>query len=102
MQASLRHFVCRLIPPRPTFIADMNEAERSVMAQHVQHWREQLDAGRAIAFGPVADPSGSWGLGLACVEDDAVLTEMLARDPAILANIGMRYEVLPMPMAVTR
>ena len=83
-------------------MADMTDAERSVMNQHVQYWKAQLDAGRAIAFGPVADPKGSWGLALAAVESEDILHDVLAGDPAIAANIGMRYEVLSMPMAITR
>lgn len=83
-------------------MADMTEAERSVMSQHVQYWKAQLEASRAIAFGPVADPRGPWGLALATVESEVILQDMLAKDPAILADIGMHYDVLAMPMAITR
>src|SRR3712207_8444935 len=32
------HFTYRLIPPRPTFAADMTEAEQAVMADHTDYW----------------------------------------------------------------
>jgi len=30
-----RYFLCRLIPPRPTFAADMTSEEAQVMGRHV-------------------------------------------------------------------
>ena len=53
-----------------------------------------------MAFGPVADPKGGWGLGVLRVSDEAELRALEAADPAIRANIGMRYEALPMPVGV--
>jgi hypothetical protein len=70
-------FFCRLIPPRASFMVDMTPAEREVMQQHAAYWRVLLAEGKAIAFGPVADPKGAWGL-------------------------GMRYESLPMPAVVSK
>lgn len=56
----MSHFLYRLIPPRPTFDQDMNEAEATIMGQHVDYWRKQTQRGTAIVFGPVADPAGAW------------------------------------------
>ena len=97
----MSHFVYKLIPPRPTFAVDMTEAERAVMAQHATYWHEQLAAGRVVAFGPVSDPAGVWGLGVIEVDthDDAVT---LAReDPAIASRLAT-YEVHPMAAVVRR
>jgi uncharacterized protein YndB with AHSA1/START domain len=89
-------FLCRLLPPRPTFALDMSDAERKIMLEHGVYWRELLAKGQVIAFGPVLDPNGPWGLGLACVRDQAELETMQQNDPAILAQIGLRYESFPM------
>ena len=94
------HFLCRLIGPRPSFPADMSKAEAEVMQKHAAYWRELLAQGKAIAFGPVADPKGPWGLGLVAVRDEQELRELQARDPALA--LGMRYENLPMLALVSK
>ena len=90
-------FLIRLIPPRPTFAQDMSEHEREVMGRHAAHWRGLLDRGTAVAFGPVLDPAGSWGLGLLdlAVQDEAV--KVAASDPAVLSGV-CTYELLPMQL----
>src|ERR1700674_1412576 len=62
-------FLFRLNSPRPTFAQDMTDTERAAMLKHVAYWRELLDEGTAIVFGPVADPKGTWGVGIVRVED---------------------------------
>jgi len=94
------YFLCKLIPPRPTFPADMSAAEKQAMQKHVAYWMTHLERGKLIAFGPVADPAGAWGLALLCVDDEAELEALLADDPAIRAGVGMRYERLAMPRLV--
>lgn len=98
--ATPRYFMCKLLPPRPSFMLDMSAQERAVMGAHGQYWREQLAQGRVVVFGPVADPSGGWGLGVVSVPDEAALQALQAGDPAIKADIGLRYETLPMLTAV--
>jgi hypothetical protein len=92
----------RLIPPRPTFIQDMTEQERNMMGEHVAYWTRLLADGVAIAFGPVADPKGPWGVGLVEVTGAESLAAIETGDPAILAGAGFRYEVLPMLRATVR
>ena len=65
------HFVYKLVPPRPTFASDMDETEAALMSKHAAYWRDQLDHGTVIVFGPVMDPAGVWGLGVLETEDDA-------------------------------
>jgi uncharacterized protein YciI len=90
-------FLFRLIPPRPTFAQDMTAQEREVMGRHAAHWRELLDRGTAVAFGPVLDPDGAWGLGLldVAVQDDA--SEIANSDPAVQSGV-CTYELLPMQL----
>ncbi len=97
---ALRYFVCRLLPPRPTFAMDMNAEEAEIMGRHVRHWKGLLDEGAAVVFGPVGDPQGPWGLGVVRAASEEKLHAMRDADPAILSNRGFRYEILPMMRAV--
>jgi uncharacterized protein YndB with AHSA1/START domain len=90
-----RTFLCRLIPPRPTFMQDMTSDERAIMQAHGQYWHRKLAEGVAIAFGPVADPAGGWGLGIVEARDDAELQAFQSADSAIVSGRGFRYESLP-------
>lgn len=89
-------FLCRLLPPRPSFAMDMNDAERAVMQEHVGYWMQHMQAGNVIAFGPVGDPQGPWGLGLVRAKDKAEIEAFGAADPAVKSGRGFRYELIPM------
>ena len=54
-------FLCRLLPPRPTFVQDMTPEEGQVMQAHAAYWQALLAQGIAIVFGPVLDPKGPGG-----------------------------------------
>jgi glutathione S-transferase len=95
-------FVLRLVPPRATFMQDMAAEERAVMMEHVAYWRKLLEAGTAIAYGPVMDPNGGYGIGIVEVAANDDVKRLEAGDPAILSGRGFRYEVLPMARLVTR
>ena len=84
--------------PRPTFQSDITAEERKAMEQHVQYWTGHAKAGRAVAFGPVADPTGVYGILIANVQDEGELMRLLAQDPA---RAILKYTHFPMPRAVT-
>jgi YCII-related domain-containing protein len=94
------YFFCRLLPPRPTFAMDMTPTESEAMKKHVACWSDLLAKRKVVAFGPVGDPEGPWGLGIVDVRDEAALRQLQENDPAILARIGLRYEAYPMPRVV--
>jgi hypothetical protein len=94
------HFLFRLLPPRASFMMDMTAEERTLMQLHSVYWRGQLATGKVIAFGPVADPAGGWGVGIMRVNEVVEANTLTAGDPVILADKGFKYEVLPMPNAV--
>ncbi len=94
-------FVYRLIAPRPTFSVDMSEDERTTLTEHGRYWQQLMDEGKALAFGPVHDPAGSYGLGLLIAGDLAEAQALRDADPAILAPHGLRAEIAPMPRLVT-
>jgi uncharacterized protein YndB with AHSA1/START domain len=95
-----RYFLVRLLAPRPTFMLDMTDEERAVMGEHVGYWGRKMADGVALAFGPVADPKGAWGLGLLRASDEAAIAAFEAADPAVASGRGFRYEVLPMPQLI--
>jgi uncharacterized protein YciI len=64
-------FFLRLIPPRPSFPSDMTESEAAVMKLHVNYWQNLLDRGAVVAFGPIFEPAGPWGLGIIQAEGEA-------------------------------
>jgi len=95
-------FLLRLIPPRPTFAQDMTDDERRVMAEHVVYWQGHTNANEVIAYGPVADPKGGWGVAIVEVEGDARVKKLTDEDPVMVQKLGARYEILPMPRVVLR
>jgi len=90
------HFLCKLMPPRKTFIADMTAKERDAMLGHQDYWRPRVDAGVVIAMGPVGDPDGVWGVAIIDAPSLEELQAWQARDPAILAAVGLAYVNFPM------
>ena len=95
------HFLYKLVPPRPTFFADQTEQEQKVMADHVAYWSQLLSAGTAVAFGPVLDPAGVFGVAVVEADGDAELARIAAGDPVVQAGIGT-IETYPMPGAIVR
>ena len=98
----MKYFFCKLTPPRPTFMIDMTDAERQVMRQHVAYWSDLAAKGTAILFGPVADPSGGYGIGVVEAADEAAVRELSVNDPVMKANAGFSYAIHLMPQAVLR
>lgn len=90
----------KLMAPRPSFAFDMTPDEGEIMKAHSGYWRQKLASGEVIAFGPVNDPSGPFGLGVIRAGASA-LKEFQDNDPAILSNRGFRYETYPMLSLVT-
>jgi uncharacterized protein YciI len=72
------------------------------MTEHVAYWSELAREGTALAFGPVSDPSGPYGIGIILVEDLVAAESLRDRDPAVISPYGFRTEIAPMPSLVTR
>ena len=98
----MSHFLCRLRPPRSTFLSDMTADEALVMRRHREYWTPRVEIGVVIAMGPVADPAGAYGVAIIEVPSEAALDAMLASDPAILSKAGFSYEVFRMPAIAVR
>ncbi|MGO4871332.1 MAG: YciI family protein [Roseiarcus sp.] len=93
----MAYFLCRLSPPRKSFLADMAPDERELMGAHQDYWRALADEGAAIAVGPVADPAGAWEVAILEAGSADAARALQARDPVIAANCGFHYETYLMP-----
>ena len=98
----MKHYLYKLIPPRADFARTMTPEEMAVMQSHVGYWTNQMKLGNAIAFGPVSDPIGDYGIGIVQLADDKDPVTLRDGDPAMKANIGFRTEIFPMPMLVAK
>ena len=96
------HYLCKLKPPRPTFLADITPEEAMVMRSHREYWMPYVEIGVVIAMGPVADPAGAYGVAIIEAPSLAALETMQASDPAIVAQRGFVYENFLMPTIAVR
>ena len=98
----MKAFYCKLHAPRPDFAQTMTPAEMKLMQEHGAYLRGFAAKRFAVAFGPVADPKGAFGVGLWEVPDDVDVAAICAEDPVVKSGVGFRYEIHPMPALVTR
>ncbi len=95
----MKYYFCKLHAPRPTFAQTMTPAEGKLMAEHGAYLRTFPGA---VAFGPVADPAGFYGVGIWELPDEADIKAICDGDPTIKSGLGFRYEIHPMPQVVIR
>lgn len=88
-------FFLKLIPPRPSFAADMTPEERDLMQQHVIHIRPHFESGAVLAYGPVLAPEGAFGMAILNVPDLSAAQKILETDPSVVAGLN-RFEIYPM------
>ena len=93
----MKTYFCKLLPPRPTFLQDMSEAEMKLMQDHGSYWRDLMERGLVVTFGVVADPAGAYGIGIVEVESEADTDRLTNNDPTIRSGRGFRFAVHPMP-----
>jgi hypothetical protein len=96
----MKYYFFKLVPPRSTFPGDITPAEAQLMQEHSTYWKSHMSQGNVVAFGPVFDPKGPFGIGIIRLEEGEHASNMCANDPTILANVGFAYEVYPMPNVV--
>ena len=78
-----KYFFLRLNPVRADFTQTMTDAERAIMHQHAAYWRAFMEQGKIVVFGPVFDPGGAFGIGVARVDEEEEVKEFIAGDPAL-------------------
>ena len=91
----MAYVLCKLIPPRPTFLADMSEEERAAMLAPQVYWLPQLIAGLVLAMGPVSVPAGSYGVLIVNVPSLKMLEDWQTMDP--VSGLRFVYENYQMP-----
>jgi len=96
-----QHFFFRLIPPRGSFAEDMTEAERALMSEHAEYLRGYFEQGVVLAYGPVFDPAGLYGMGIFAVDDEAEAERIAQGDPTIRAGLHT-YSLSPMYLSGSR
>jgi hypothetical protein len=96
------YFLFKLIPPRRTFALDMTEAEGAIMHRHFAYWSRLIAERKAVAYGPVMDPNGLFGIGVLESENRIAALSLAIADPAIAAKAGFAFEVHQIPDALVR
>jgi uncharacterized protein YciI len=91
-------YLCRLNPPRASFGADMTPDEMALMGEHAAHWRGSALWPRVLAFGPVADPRGFFGVAVVDAADEDAVRAVTDGDPVVVKGNGFAYDILAMPM----
>jgi uncharacterized protein len=81
-------YACELIPPRPTFMEDMSDEERAVLARHTAYWERAIERGQAVVYGPVFGPRGAWGLGVFRADDARAARAFVDADPAVSSGMA--------------
>ena len=56
------------------------------MGRHAAYWQPFIDSGQMVAFGPVLDGTGSWGLGVMEAEDEEELRAFAVGDPVVVSG----------------
>jgi hypothetical protein len=80
----------------------MTADEGAIMQEHFGYWEGLIKGRQAVAYGPVMDPKGTYGIAVVEVEDEAAANAIAASDPAITSNAGFSFELHQMPDAIVR
>ncbi|MGG6547707.1 UNVERIFIED_CONTAM: YciI family protein, partial [Prevotella sp. 15_C9] len=75
----------------------MSIEEAALMKQHFAYWATLLQAGTAVAYGPVEDPKGSWGVAIVRAPDISAARALTDQDPVVRSGRGFRYDIFAMP-----
>ena len=81
---------------------DMSEAEGAIMQAHFGYWSGLMAKRKAVAYGPVLDPHGTYGIAVVEVPDEATARGIAADDPAIRSTAGFGFELHPMGDSIVR
>jgi uncharacterized protein len=94
-------FAYKFVSYKPDLPLSMTEHEAAVMREHVGYWRDLLDKGIAVAFGPVLDPARAWGIAIVESDSEDEVRALRAGDPVIREDLGT-IEIYEMPGAFVR
>jgi uncharacterized protein len=100
MESEIKHFLVKLIPPRPDFAITMTDEEREIMREHSVFWKDLLEQRICIVYGPVFEPEITYGIGIVGFKNEATAHKILIKDPSVMKGLN-RIEMFQM-MAVTK
>jgi len=99
----MNYFLCTLIPPRKSLRRGISQVDRDCMKKHADYWWDLFDKGRVVAFGPVDDPNGSFGLvilRLPDVGEPMKVARLICKNDPVHDEIGFTYQISVMPAVV--
>jgi uncharacterized protein YciI len=96
-----RHFLYKLIAPRPTFHLDMNDAEKEAMGRHMGYWAALTEKRTSVVYGPVFDPNGVYGMAVVELNENEDANDIGSNDPAVSSGI-CTFELIPMQVGMMR
>jgi len=71
------------------------------MTAHIAYWTKLAAGGRVLAFGPVEDGEGAYGLAVVVASDRSEAEQLRDGDPAVSSPHGFTTELASMPRLVT-
>lgn len=77
----------RLVPPRAMSLPHMRPDELEVIDVHVAYWAGLMERGHVLAFGPVADDTGNYGVGVIQAETPEQARAIADEDPAVTSPL---------------
>jgi uncharacterized protein len=96
-----QQFFMRLVPPRPVFPGSMTPEELALMGKHKDYVAKAFEVGKVLAYGPVLDPSGAFGIALLEMEDLAEAESFARNDPSIVGGMNS-FTLAPMVVAAAQ
>jgi uncharacterized protein len=101
MVMAKQQFFMRLIAPRPMFPGSMTAEELALMGQHKEYVARAFEAGKVLAYGPVLDPAGAFGVALLEMDDLAEAETFCRKDPSIVGGMNT-FTLAPMMVAASQ
>jgi uncharacterized protein YciI len=96
-----KHYYFKLIPPRPTFPADITKEERELMDKHKTYCQQHFEAGKLLVYGPVLAPEGAFGLAILEVANEEEAQQFGENDPSVIGGLN-RFTICPIFVANAR
>jgi uncharacterized protein YciI len=96
-----QQFFMRLIAPRPMFPGSMTPEELALMGRHKEYVAQAFEAGKVLAYGPVLDPAGAFGIALLEMDDLAEAESFARNDPSIAGGMNT-FTLAPMFIAASQ
>jgi uncharacterized protein len=93
-----KYYFLKLNPCRANFAQTMTSQENQIMQEHISYCTSFLNNGKIVAYGPVLDPKGAYGVAIMKVDDEQEVKDFIANDPASSIN---RYDYFPMLASIT-